>query len=159
MKSQVFSLDFIVAVFVFILLFTVGLRWWDSTTNTLSESIISSSIEHKADALLQLLITTKGVPYNWDLDAIQYGLATEMYTLDKNKVEMFVDYSMDNYDIIRKNLGIADYEFNFKIKSSTGELLYDTGRFPPYVREVVRIVRVARLDDNPVEVELLVWIK
>ena len=114
-------------------------------------------MEHRADVILQLLITTQGAPYNWNINADQYGLATEMYSLDKDKVERFVNYSINDYDIVRENLGIADYEFNLKIKSSTNELLYDTGRFPPYVEEIVRMVRVAYLDDNPVEVELFVW--
>lgn len=157
MKAQVFSLDFVVGVFVFILIFTIGLHWWNATTNSLIEGMISSDIEHKADAILQLLVTTKGSPYNWDLNADQYGLATEMYALDKDKVERFVNYSVDNYDVVRKNLGIVDYEFNFKIKSPTQGPLYDTGRFPPYVEEIVRISRVAHLDGSPVEVELLVW--
>ena len=157
MKSQVFSLDFVVGVFIFMLIFSVGLHWWSSTTKSLAENMISSDIEHRADALLQMLITTKGAPYNWNLNADQYGLATEMYYLDKDKVERFVNYSMDDYDIVRENLGIANYNFNLKIKGKTEGLLYDTGRFPDYVEEIVRTARVAYLDDNPVEVELLLW--
>lgn len=159
MRAQVFITDFLIGIVVFAIIFMVGVQWWNNSWGSFQESIVTTTMEQKADSILTLLVSTPGSPYAWGPNTTinQFGFASEAYDLEGYKVENFYEYFSDNYEDGKRKLGLEEYGFNLKVTSFESEVLYDLNKYPGPISNVIKITKSAMLDNTPVRLEVLVW--
>ena len=175
-KGQVFSGEFIIAYMIFIVVLSMVIYLWNSTTRGVLDSDIQFSLNEKATDAAEQIIRTPGSPNNWyeNLSNIySVGLANESRILLRDKVLSFTELISTsnnsycegdpNYECHRNLLGLSNYEFFFNItymnKSTVmiNETMIFGGR--PAVNETrkVTIGRTAILENEIVHLYLTVW--
>ncbi len=163
-KAQIFSADLTISFVIFLAFMLIGINKWNAKLNELDELRNTEKLWFEGGILMETLFT-QGNPENWTLNAIKtIGLTNKPNYLDKHKLELFINYSKTNYDTIKKEIGINEYEYNLKVAYLNGTLIYDQENNFNQGSEVIRLTRTAFLDKHEfkpnyeeVIVELIVW--
>ena len=158
-KGQIFSLDVLFALGIFLFLFLSSLTLWHLSQERAEDTYERAQMEMKARLALMSLLKTSGSPGDWYLNEsfTSLGLITGGdYLLNSAKVQAFQQLNF-SYANTSASLGIVGYQSYFYIANSTGNL-YTFGLRPSsYSVNVVHLERLAFLDDAPVTVVLEVW--
>jgi hypothetical protein len=118
LKGQLFSMDFLAAVFIFLLVFGVLLVFWGSFIDNIAKYSERKEMELTVNFISNFLISTSGYPHNWEDDTAHVstiGLASSDRVIDEKKLDAFVNMS---YDDIRQKFMIGGYNFCFNLTRS-----------------------------------------
>ncbi len=159
-KGQLFSLDVLLALGIFLFLFLSSLTIWHLSQERADATYERAQMEIKAKMALMSLLETPGSPGDWYMNEsyISLGLISEGdYQLNMVKLQAFQQFNSSYVDV-SASLGLVGYEDYFVVKNSTG-VLYQFGVRPTSMAvNVVHIERLAVLEELPVVVVLEVWI-
>ena len=113
--GQLFSMDFLAAVFIFIIVFGVLLVSWGSVIEDSIKYSERKDMELYASRIADFFVSGGGHPYNW-IDAPEnvttIGLARTDRVIDKERLDAFI--TMDN-ETVRDKLRISGYNFYMRL--------------------------------------------
>ena len=168
MKGQALPLDFMVALFIFLVLLAYFIMLW----NVFSENYSSHSerVERELSAIVlsDQLAGSTGSPENWTElpeSAKSIGLAIRPGVLDSHKLcALFgMQYSIANctspglqYGYAKSIFGV-DKDFFVKVESPGGVRLATMGEQPENASRAAEVTRVAMLDGSAVFLRVQVY--
>jgi len=113
--GQLFSMDFLAAVFIFIIVFGVLLVSWGSVIEDSIKYSERKDMELYASRIADFFVSGGGKPYNWIDDpqsAYTIGLASTDRTIDTERLNALI--TMDN-ETLRSKLLISNYNFCIRL--------------------------------------------
>ena len=138
MRSMVISFDSIFSILIFIgLLYYLGSTW----------NLLVQELEERQTDLLQLR-TQQALTYIFK----QVGKGHE---IEQDKIEFFVDQTINNYTATKENLGLSEFELKFLVKDMNNTILYQTNTTPS--GELIVTSTRYGVIDQPVRLDLWVW--
>jgi len=164
--AQLFSGEFLLAVVVFMIAFSLTfILWSNSQVNVLSSEGIYE-MEDIGNNVVEQLIRTKGIPENWTHENVKsIGLANQARILNPNKTIAFI-YLMNssNYEYNKYLLGIGSYNFYLNLTDVNGTTIrinnvtLSTGMYPSNETRKLSIVRTSILDNSTVRIAFIIWL-
>jgi hypothetical protein len=152
-KGQIWSLDFITSVIVFLIVLIPLLFVWSYINVQNEQEIRMNDIESLALSVSDALIRTKGFPEGWDASNVEtMGLASEENVLNDTKVSYFVTMGNNEYNRTRAIL-TGSYDFFFNLTDLNGSS-YGTIGSKPADRITVPIERYCLYNERIVKMEL-----
>lgn len=132
-RSQIYSYELIfVAVFVVILFFAVVFTHYRYTAK-IDSDIMFEQMKQTLASITDVLINSRGYPYNWETLAIQdvetFGLMNKTTVLDEKKLEKFFVYLGNSGDRerLKNSLGISAYQFKVNMSLSDNSYSIERG--------------------------------
>lgn len=122
-KSQIFTIDLIAAMFIFIVLLTAIMLMWNRYIVIADDHIEYDEAQIIGYQISDVMIKSQGKPSNWEENsskALIIGLANSDRRLSSSKVNAFLNMS---YNDSKKALNIPYYDFSFQIKDLLGNNL------------------------------------
>ncbi len=122
-KSQIFTIDLMAAMFIFIVLLTAVMLMWNRYVAIADNQVEYDEAQIMAYQISDILIKSQGRPSNWEENsskALIIGLASSDRTLSSAKINAFLNMS---YNDSKKILGIPYYDFSFQVKNLLGDNL------------------------------------
>jgi hypothetical protein len=153
MRGQIFSMDFLAAIFVFLLVFGVLLTSWGSIIDGIVRHNERKDMELLANTVADLFVSSGGYPYSWQFNPSTVrtiGLVRTNRVIDSSKLSTFL--SMD-YDQLKESMHISGYNFCFKLLNSAIEKC-DFGEGEDMVSFSRRVVLY---NGNPDVMEFRIW--
>src|SRR3989338_3341372 len=88
-KGQIFSIDLVVSVVVFIIIFIFLISLWNLYSDRLQENVSSEEMYLVSFQISDILLRTPGTPNNWEAssNAVTIGLELSPGFLDQNKID------------------------------------------------------------------------
>ena len=155
-KGQIFSIDLVVSVVVFIIIFIFLISLWNLYSDRLQENVSSEEMYLVSFQISDILLRTPGTPNNWEAgsNAVTIGLELSPGFLDQNKIDSFLAY---DYQEVKEMFNIERFEYNFKIFDVDRNLLGSSGEAPSEAEQVVSINRFALIGNETREILFTLW--
>lgn len=165
-KAQIFSLDVLVAIGIFIFILLSAALIWNYSREKIAIEETRNDLEIIARNSLAVLIETKGDPKNWtaytfsQTNILSLGLADEFLVLNQTKISSL---SSANYSAAKTILGILglNYEFSLNVDTWNGTSYtpnYTIGTAPnATASEVVNIERFVLLNNKWTKAAIKIW--
>jgi hypothetical protein len=157
-KGQVNPIDFMAAIFIFMVLFGYFMILWNMFALRYYERSETLDCELGSISIADHLVNSKGYPANWTsapLEADSIGFAGKPNELDWSRVSAFESL---NYSDQKRMLGTDD-DFMIRIESSDGASYAQMGM--PEGNETytcsIEITRLAMLDGKIVNLRVRVY--
>lgn len=151
-KGQVWSLDFIVSVIVFLSVLIPLFFVWNQINLQNQQELLFEDIERMALSLSDSLVRTGGFPEDWNESTVSViGLASGDNILDESKVSSFLSMGAANYNMTRTLL-TGSYDFFFEITDINGTAIGSMGQKPddkmivPIERYCIYNGRIVRME-------------
>jgi hypothetical protein len=120
MKAQVWSLDLVISIVVFLSVFLPLLFAWNHVNTQQQQQRLLDDAERTALSVSDALIRTMGMPENWNPGNVNViGLASEENVLDATKVSYLLDMGGGDYNRTRTIL-TGGYDFFLNITDING---------------------------------------
>ncbi|MFH0972018.1 MAG: hypothetical protein V1835_05645 [Candidatus Micrarchaeota archaeon] len=170
MRGQLFSFDFIFAVSLLVFIFAMALYTSDSVAASINAQEGERELKIAADNAISQLLETPGNPSNWDYLAFtdsnvkSVGIAAGRNALNREKMERLMEImnsDSENYHLMKRILALDLPASNFSISiyNQSQFKLYEAGVAQTKTGTVVSVQRLALLDDQPVMVNLRLWVE
>lgn len=131
MRGQVWSLDFVTSVIVFLIVFIPLFFIWSYLNVQNQQEMLIDDLETLTMSVSDSLVRTRGMPEGWDTsDVKQIGLAEEENVLNSTKVSHFLSMGTSEYNRTRAIL-TGGYDFFFNLTDVNGTQLGAIGSKPP----------------------------
>lgn len=160
-KAQLWSLDFAIAIVIFITALTLMLFFFNYSTSQSVEQNEFIEMQKTALTVSDSLVRTPGHPSNWTASSVTIiGLAIEDNVLDENKILEFVNMG---YETARSML-VGKYQFFFEMRALNNNIVningtnITIGNIPSNSTAVIPIQRYAILKGNITKVNFIVWV-
>lgn len=168
-RAQIFSLDAIIAMIIFITILTLALFAWNYAQQKIYENEVRNEMELVARNAAAALVLTPGEPANWNQTPVsQFNTSMDLKSLgltigQPGILSMQKIYKLENvsktaegYKAIKKFLGVNPYEIYVEFWDWDRNLSawgcscrYAVGALPPLnAMEVTRVNRVALAIDT-----------
>ncbi len=151
-KAQVWSLDFIVSVVIFLVILIPLLFTWDYINAKNREQILFDDAEGIALSVSDALLRTRGVPEGWNGASVSVlGLAERENVLNATKIAYLLSMATSDYNRTRAILS-GGYDFFLNITDLNGTSLGIAGSKPegrmviPVERYCIYNERIAKLE-------------
>lgn len=154
-RGQSVILDFVLAAFIFSLVFFGIMMSHRNVQKSFSDDQHKWRIEKAATQSLDMLVKSRGLPVNWEnpqKDVIIPGLRDEGYELSDNKVRAFDDL---DYEFIKSAIGLEGFEY--KLTITTDKKTELTKGSPAASDFVIAATRMMLYKGDPAKVRLVVW--
>lgn len=120
-KGQIWSIDFIVSVVIFIIMITALFFSFDILSRDAQKQNELLLMQDLVLEVTESLVRSPGYPLDWDNETVGIiGLARDENVLDQNKVMEFLNVS---YNSSRAFLSMTYYDFNFSIEYLNGSVM------------------------------------
>ena len=112
-RGQIFSSDLMVAFFLFIIIFSAIIIFWNNMIMFSSYDVENRYIESLAVEIADTMVRTGGYPSTWEnSNATTIGLAEWDRKIDSKKISAFI--AMD-YSQSKELMGIGGYDYFFRL--------------------------------------------
>jgi hypothetical protein len=155
LKGQIFSMDLILATFIFILVFGVLIASWNSMLDNSIDYSERKDMEMYANVISDLLVSGGGYPGDWEdrpADEVHtIGIAGPDRVINEQKLAALL--ALD-YDDAREIMKVGAYHFHFRLSGAgleTGQPLDSDFGFSAFSR------RLVLYRGEPDSVEVLIW--
>jgi len=152
MKGQIWSLDFITSIVIFLAVLIPLFFVWSYVNMQNQSQILFNEVESLTLSVSDSLIRTKGSPEGWDNASVEsIGLASEENILNSTKVSSFLFMGNNEYNRTRAIL-TGGYEFFFNLTDINGTSIGSIGSKPgnrmyvPIERYCLHNGRIAKLE-------------
>jgi hypothetical protein len=160
-RGATFTLDMIVALFLFMVIVLSVLWLWGEAYRYVYGMGDVRARMRKALDLSDMLVKTSGNPVNWfELDDVttdntrSIGLAKEENVLDSNRLDKL---NSSNVSIIKTIFGLSKEDFELTVTANwttTPAVFYNISSLDASSTKVYVVERVALLDDERVQLRL-----
>jgi hypothetical protein len=170
MRGQLFSFDFLLAISIILFVFALSMFVSENTASSISQREAQFDIKRAANNALSQLVETPGNPTNWhtldftDASVKSIGIAVSRNELDPDKTSrLFSSANADfgNYSLVKRILALDLPSSNFSITISNASkyALVETAFSPGASATVYSFSRIAIFENEPVLVNLRVWVE
>lgn len=163
-KGQIYSMDFVFGVVVFLFVLVLFILLANTTFNRLSYFEEERWRDEAARVAVEQLIESPGYPSHWEQISVlresnlrSLGLAEERNVISKPKLDRFITESSSNYSFFKRVLGLGRYNTQVLFESLDGTELYEFNEDPPTDQTLSTVSRLAIFDDQIVVVRIYVW--
>lgn len=117
-RGQIVSYDLLVAVVVFLLIFTFSIVLWVDNLNKVVSEQALGEMQFAATELTDALISSQGNPSNWHIlpSYDKIGLVEEKRVISIDRLNAF---RSENYLTLKEKMNIEDYNFYITIDTDT----------------------------------------
>ena len=155
-KAQVFSIDFLVAVSIFLLVLAVVMIYWSYTSIQIEETKTINEMIDKGYMISQVWFR-EGTPEYWDPNNVRdIGLLSD-HRINETKMNYLNDIG---YNRVKEIIGAAPYEFRFNVSFTNcygSGYSFPFGLYPTQASNVIRIQRAGILNSSIAIIEVLIW--
>lgn len=146
-KGQFFSPDLLIAIIIFI--FGLIMFWGASNFvfSQVNNFIFFSSVDEIANASINNLIKSEGVPVDWEnkknIEEVRFfGLSKSLNVIDESKLNSLIYFLDNNYLLAKELLGFGKLDFKLRLYDSKGVIRYESVKeiIEPNVFSYSRIV-------------------
>jgi hypothetical protein len=126
-KGQVFTMDFALSLFGFLMVFLVLIGLWNLYSTRLQDNIEYEEMQLLTFQIMDVLTKTQGLPNDWENDPVNLeviGLKYRTGVLDQNKIDAFLALSDDQ---VKQKFNIERFQYNFKIVDDNNVILDSIG--------------------------------
>jgi len=155
-KAQVWGMDLIVAVIIFLVGLIVAYVYAINFLNEAQENFDELFYDGN---LISSLILSDGTPKNWVPTNVEIPGIISDNKINQTKLDNFYAFSQENYTGLRKLLG-TKYEFYFNftyIKISGIGTINGIGKPIENPKNLVRIERFTIYENKPTKFTLFMW--
>lgn len=155
-KAQIASVDLFIAITVFLFLLAATIYTWNLYTTRLNESLEYEKMQLITFQITDLLVKSPGHPTGWEEapnNAGVIGLAQDDRVLSQDKITAFVNL---DYDFSKEKFNIELYDYKFKIKDLSNNVLQESGQDFDGDTAIV-IERYVLLNDEKTIMEFTLW--
>ena len=139
-KGQVSSYDVLIALIIFLLMFTILRQLPISNLSEAVNEFSYSEMRIYSQQAIDSMLKTNGYPTNWAAGDVEIiGLAQKQNILDEEKVTEFL---LLDYGDARNMLALGKYDFNFLVDSVDDSKDFSFGVNIQEDKEVIVIERV-----------------
>jgi hypothetical protein len=154
-KAQVWSLDFVVSMVIFLLALIPLFFVWDHMNVQNQQDAYFNEAENAALSISDALLRTKGLPEGWsDANVEVVGLASEEGALNMTKVASLMSMGSSEYNRTRAIL-TGGFDFFLNITDLNGTS-YGTIGSKPEGRMVVPVERYCIANERIAKLELAI---
>ena len=154
-KSQVFTIDFLLASFIFSVLVIITMLYWNNYNAKLEHDIKSNLLETKAFQISNVLVKSEGSPKSWNPDNVQViGLAESDRVLSLEKVNSFASMPINK---TKRLLQTHNFNFSFVLKDTGGDIISSYGDNISNPVISINIRRYVLYNDEEAVVEFSMW--
>ena len=129
-KGQVFSMDLLLAVVIFIIVVGILMATWNFNKNRMDEAAWSGSLEDIAYTTSDSLVMTPGSPSNWEENTsgvVSLGLSRVERNIDERKIDSIVSIDV----VVLRNLTHAGVNnISITLLDASGNVLKKAGVDP-----------------------------
>ncbi|MFH1234439.1 MAG: hypothetical protein V1493_02400 [Candidatus Diapherotrites archaeon] len=141
-KGQVSFYDFLIAMMLFMIAFTVLNGVWVNNYANATGMFAMNDMESRTLQALNSLIKTKGYPENWNAGNVEIiGLASKKNAIDEAKLAQF---RLMAYDDIKEKLKLEGYDFNFEFYAQNPADDFNIFSSSPSISSNPNIISLAR---------------
>lgn len=155
-RGQVFTLDYVIAVGIFVLVYAACIYAWNSVAYKTLEEFEATEMENTAVRACWQLTRTPGSPADWEADpstALALGLAPKDRVLSQEK---FNQLSVIEYEKLKNYLGVGGFDFNLRVTYINGSFAGEVGKIPASDK-LVSVRRIAVMGNETVFLDFRVW--
>lgn len=156
-KAQLFSLEAILSIIVFMFVMLFLLSFWNIVSTRLNSAAASGELELQAAQITDILVSSRGFPEAWENDSASViipGLMFNPHNLEQQKVDAFVAL---NYSVIKHAFNIERFDFRFDVRDANGNLLSGVGVYPSTDDEAIVFQRFALINNQTRQVLFTLW--
>ncbi len=162
MRAQIWSMDFLMSAFIFLITLGMMVFAWNYTSTRILQQNEAGPADNTLIMVSDALVRTQGVPEDWNQSTVtSVGLASRDNVLNATKVDMFINMS---YEYMKTLLGLERYDFHFSVKHLNGSVMQNTkgqnltaGKYPQDSELVVPIQRYVMYNGSPARLDLVIW--
>jgi len=167
-KGQIFSADFILSLFLFLIVISISVLVWQSSRLQIERYERNNEMESIVLSVSNLLVKTPGNPENWEelgFDEINsIGFAESDHILNNEKISKF--YNMNStYENTTGLLGASRYGFYLTITNMTDDKIFLDGKAgfgiePPTTATDIHSIRRVCLLNEPEQIiflKIILW--
>ncbi len=145
--GQLFSLDFVLSMIVFLLVFAFLYQSYFSNVDRFKQHQIALEIQERVNAQADVLVNSPGFPIDWnESGVIVMGLALQPGVLDYSKVQKLASLTANDYNHARAVMNISAFEFRIDLDSNNDALDLNMGRDPTGYLEVSAAARIVTME-------------
>jgi hypothetical protein len=130
-KGQFFSPDLIIALIVFIVILAFFYVSSQAVSTQISLYYARNELEEVSHTTLAPLVLFSGEPYDWETknfaDLNRVGLAKQRNVLSVLKVDKFINFLDNNYDLLRTKLSLGKFDIKFELQDFNGTIIKEGG--------------------------------
>lgn len=131
-KGQFFSPDLLIAILIFIF----GIFMFSGVTifvfAQIDEFSFKTNIDEIANASLNNLIKSSGVPSNWEEKEINeirfFGISDGLNVINERKLLSLINFLDNNYLLAKEKLGFGKLDFKLRLINSDGFIVYESNK-------------------------------
>ena len=157
-KGQFFSIDLVLSLVVFAIIFVFVLSLWNIYSLRLNEKINGEEIELLAFQISDILVDSQGIPGNWqqDVSTLQIiGLQQYPGSLQNDKITAFLAF---DYAQSKQLFNIERFEYQFRVLDRTGNVLNLKGMaYNTSTKEIASVKRLVLLDNQTRQIIFTMW--
>lgn len=154
-KAQVWSLDFVVSVVIFLMALIPLLFVWDYVNAQKQQQMLFDEAENIALSVSDALLRTKGLPENWNTTSVNViGLASKENILNITKVSYLLAMGSSDYNMTRAILS-GGYDFFLNITDLNGTSYGIIGS-KPQSRMVIPVERYCLYNERIAKLEFAI---
>jgi len=157
-RGQVFSVDLVVTVIAFIIIFVFLISFWNLNVLRFSERKYSDELQLLSFQTTDILIKSPGVPNNWEDNSNNIsviGLGLSLGYLDANKVNTFLGL---DYDLTKEKFNIERFDYRFELLSIDGEVLNTSGaNLSNNLLENIAVSRIVMIGNETRLIQFNLW--
>lgn len=161
-KGQVFSLDAVMSIVIFMFLILILISSWYFYILRLDDNVKDDDLQFKTFQVSELLMKKIGYPSNWDNTNVQIlGLVSNPRIISATKLQEFVEMSESD---IKERLNIENFNFYFSLKDYNGAMFVvgsdfsEVGTKPGIGAEnVFTLRRIGIYGGEEVVLEFVLW--
>jgi len=156
-KGQVFSSDFLIAVCIFLLAFSIFYIYWSYSVKRIEETRMINNLIEKAYSLSNIWFR-EGVPEYWDPSNVNDLGLSNQHRFNRTKMDSLNDPLL-GYKKISEIIGSEVYNYTFLVVNLTNQEVYrfPSGSNPTNSDNLVKVKRIGILDGKIVILEVMVW--
>src|SRR3989344_5506685 len=156
-KAQLFSLESILSIVLFIIVILFLLSFWNLYSSRLSSQIHSEELQLQAAQVTDILVSSRGYPDEWEADPASVvipGLMLNPGSLDEQKLNQFL--ALD-YETLKQLLNIERFDIAFELRDVSGNVLENRGNISSTADEAVVFQRLMLLKNQTRQVYVALW--
>ena len=120
MKAELFSSDFVMALFLFLIAIVIFEIFYSNLYSEINDYKIRNDLQAKVNSVADVLITSSGDPLYWDNNTVKIIGLFDSGLINLTKFE---ELKKIEYYTAKRMMGVRNYEIYIELKNKTGDVI------------------------------------
>ncbi|MCX6802652.1 MAG: hypothetical protein NT067_06100 [Candidatus Diapherotrites archaeon] len=157
-RGQVSFYDFLIAVMLFMIAFTVLNGIWTNNYSNATGMLAMNDMESRTLQALSALVKTPGYPESWTGSNVEIiGLCSKKNTVEETKLEQFKSMTESSYATVKDKLKLTGYDFNFEFIAQNPADNFSVGSMPSSGKNIISLARAVEFKGGSAIVQFKVF--